>query len=404
MLEKGLLKNGRRILYFSYPFHDDGAPHQSMAALWLARHGCEVDIVAWGNHEIPSWLRDYPTIRYRLVRKTGLRSAIKLLFLLLFAIRHAKPSLVYVQGAQQTPFLLWLPWLKGSARILYHTQDYVGPGQHWFYETCERFFARRADWVISNEPNRARFLASSYRLRCMPEVIRTALPRWWSVPDRDEEYRQSLLARAGLGNTSQPRLVVAGGAYRADRMSPELLEAFALLPGNYAIVFNSWMDPGSPSRRACEEHMARLGLRERVIFLGVLPFADLLKLYAACDIGILLYPNSGVGHFYQAPGRMTEYLRCGLPIVTSNFPGLELLTLKYELGAVANPYEPIEIAAAIRSIGDRLDIEMSGWSSRLTGVAMTELVYDQDAMKVFSRIIGQPCLRFVTSTEGYFSK
>ncbi len=303
----------------------------------------------------------------------------------IFLFWREKPDFVYIQGAQHTPFVIWLPWVKGKSRLIYHTQDYLGPGQHWFYEWCERYFARHADCVICNEPNRARFMASSYKLKQMPEVIRTALPSWWPVPARDQVYRRSLLEQAGLGDIEQPRLIVAGGAYRQDRMSPELVQAFCQLPSNYALVFN-YMPVGSTSQLACKEHLAQLGIHDRVLFLDSLPYAELLKLYAACDIGILLYPNNGIGHFYQAPGRLTEYLRCGIPVVASDFPGLELLVMKYNLGSVANPYNPEAIAKAIDHIGRLSDAELDEIRLRLISLATTEFAYEHQAEAVFSRI------------------
>jgi glycosyltransferase involved in cell wall biosynthesis len=374
------------IFYFSYPLRDDSAPHQAMAAFWLARQGFKVTFFAWGNEEQPAWLKDYPTLDYHQLPKRGLISAFSLLIELIRRFFQIGPNWVYVQGAQQTPFLLWLPFLKRNSYLIYHTQDYVGPGQHAFYEWCERFFARRADYVISNEINRARFMASSYRLKQMPAVIRTALPSWWPVPERDESYRQELLEKSGLQGLETPRLIVAGGAYRPDRMSSEVLQAFAQLPRNYALIFN-YMPPGSPSRAVCEEHLQQLGLRERVIFLEPLPYQALLKLYAACDIGILIYPNNGVGHFYQAPGRLTEYLRCGLPIVTSAFPGLELLTLKYNIGSVADPYNPTAIATAIRQVGEVSNAELVETRNRLIALSQSELVYEKQAEPVFKSIL-----------------
>jgi len=228
-------------------------------------------------------------------------------------------------------------------------------------------------------------MASSYRLQRMPEVIRTALPKWWVVPERSEASRYQFLQRSGLINVDRPRLIVAGGPYRNDRMSPQLLDAFAKLPPNYGIIF-SWMPQGNPDRLACEAHMKRLGLTERVIILDPVGFSDLLALYACCDIGILLYPNSGVGHFYQAPGRLTEYLRCGLSIVCSAFPGLELLTLKNRLGSVADPYNPTSIAQAIQDIGSASDTELANSMARIKQLANFELAYEAQAEEVFNKI------------------
>lgn len=341
------------ILYYGYPLSQLGAPHQSMAAIHLARKYDGLDFICWGK-EPDGLSREYNNINYMPQPKGGGLSAVLLLLTLIRLIVFAKKKydIIYVQGAQQTPFLFWLPLVKSRLRIIYHTQDYLEPRRHRFYEFFEKWFARHADYVICNEPNRARFMQSYYGLQHMPVALRTALPAWWAIPDRCAEMREDILRQAGLADAEGVIIIVAGGPYRADRMSPQLLDAFSRLPDHYVIVFNGPpMEPGKSSRVECGYRMKELKIASRVVFFGGLNFRELLSLYSAGDVGILLYPNDGVGHYYQCPGRFSEYLRCGLSLVSSNFIGLELLTLKYGLGAVCNAEDPASIFTALLEAG-----------------------------------------------------
>ena len=358
-----------------------------MAALALARQGQLIDFVSWGNSEPADWLRFCEgSIRYLLYPKGRWLSALRYLAGVIGTAFSTRPDCVYVQGAQQVPFALLLLFLARQARIIYHTQDYIGPGQNRFYEVCERVFARYADWVISNEPNRARFMASSYGLKRVPEVIRTALPAWWKVPEREESYRREVLRALRLPDGNQSRLIAAGGPYSDDRMSPQLLESLVELPTSCVTVFTN-CPPGSTARRLCEEQISRLGLKGRALFWQAPNYEQLLRFFSVCDLGILLYPNSGIGHFYQCPGRLTEYLRCGLPIVTSQFPGLELLVLKYRIGEVVDPYNPKMIGAAIRRIVEVSESKAALRGQSLRKLAETELAYDMQALPVFNKIL-----------------
>ena len=378
----------QNFFYIGYLLSDAGAPHQAMAALYLAKQGHRVVFFAWGNTKPPDWLAEYPSLEYQLIPKKGLLSALKYLLYLFqsFFQYRSDIDVVYVQGAQQTPFLFWLPWVKGKCKSVYHTQDYLEPGRHPFYERFERFFARRADWVISNEPNRARFMASNYCLKQMPEVIRTALPSWWLVPERDYTYRNHLLAIASLDHVDNPRLIVAGGSYSSERMSPQVLDALAQLPDNYALIFTG-MISGKEEYTTYQSHLKQHEISKRVIEFEYLGYENLLRLYAASDIGVLLYPNSGVGHFYQAPGRLTEYLSAGLAIITSNFPGLELLTLKYDLGLSVSPYDSMLIARAIDDLGKQSNCQLAEKRTHFIEIARSSLSYEVQADVVFHRIL-----------------
>jgi len=376
-----------KVIFVCYPTDESSAPHPAMAVATLARMGHEVIYLAWGNLPPAKWLDDcIGRIQHRLCPKRGILSALGFLFEVVPTILSAKPDCVLVEGAQQTPFALWLLGLPRKFQLIYQTQNVVGPGQSWIYESCEGLFARHCDWVIVNEPNRARFFQCIYRLKKTPEVIRTALPALWPVPERTASYRDEVVLALGLANVKQLKLIAAGGGYRDDRMSPQLVEALLHLPKNYIVVFSDW--PGSDGRRRCEEQVRKLKLEGRVVFREAPGFAGMMKMLTACDIGIMLYPDTAIGHFYQSPGRLTEYLRCGVPIVTSKFPGLELLFLKYGLGETAIPDSSESIAEAIRKIGEIPVPEIEHWRKRLQETALGELAYETQALPVFEKVFG----------------
>ena len=220
-----------KILYFGYPSGKGKAPHQEMAALFLAREGYEVDHVCWGGDAADHALA-MDNLRYLPQTKRGIGSALRMLAVLARMVLGNNPSydVIYVQGAQQTPYLCWLPLVRGRRRIIYHTQDFLEPRRHRFYERFERWFARRADYVISNEENRARFMKSYYDLKYLPVVLRTALPAWWPVAGRSGELRRNIIEQSGVVRPDDAVVIIGGGPYRPDRMSPQLMEAFALLP------------------------------------------------------------------------------------------------------------------------------------------------------------------------------
>jgi len=346
-----------------------------MAAFWLRSKGFPVSILCQGpkggfTHTSP--LSELP------VRQLGVTTAAFLVSLSqsLVAARMNPKAIFYVHGHPCTPAALLALAGISRNRVIYHTQDYLEPGCHPKWEFFERRFAKRAGHVISNEVNRGRFLASHYGLQKNPWIVPTFLPRIWPAPQFDQNARRELLERFGSYPTQKARLLMHQGGFAAVRCGKAIVEALSKLPREYLLVFTGM---GSESRemeqlRTCA---GKAGVLGRVLGLSRLSYEEMQRYGAASDLGLLLYPNDGIGNFYQSPGRLTQYLACGLPILASNFPSLELLCLKYGLGAVCDCESPQAIADAILRVLSKSSEDQIKERARLRGLATDILSYDQ---------------------------
>lgn len=363
----------------------DGAPHQFMAAFWLASRGLPVRCLCQPTAEesragrIGSPLGGVQVTAWAgrgAVGQAGLAAA-----LLRHRARAGGRSVFYVQGHTVTP-AAWVA-LAGvpAEQIIYHTQDYLQPGRHPAWEFFERRVARRAGAVIVNEANRARCLAGQYGLAREPLVARTALPAAWPVPGRDAALRQRLLARlAAPPGSGAARLVIHHGPFSAERCSATAVQAVARLPAEYVLVFTG-SDCSGPRAEAARREARSAGIEGRTVFVERTTFDSALAHVACGDVGLLLYPNDGIGNYYQSPGRLTEYLRCGVPVVASAFPGFEDLVLRRELGAVCDPESPDSVARAIAGASSRLAGDGPS-RERLIRIAATDLAYDAQADRI----------------------
>lgn len=376
-----------RVLFISGELIDsDGAPYLNMAAFQLAKWGRDVIFLGpCSRGKLHDVLQYSDQLGLDLVihrAKRGFGWHIRFLIRILRRRFSASPrDVFYVQGSTACPgaYLALFGW--PSARLIYHTQNYLEPGRHPHWAFFERLLARKAGYVICNEINRARFMCSSYRLRDMPAVVRTALPSWWPIPTFDASVRQKIISQLPAAQRDGCCLILHQGQYSNVRCTRELIQAMTMLPSNYILVFTG-VDRESEAFVKGHEFVIDSGVEPRVAYIDRLPFNELLRYTAACDIGVLLYPNDGVGNFYQAPGRLTEYLRAGLPILTSEFPGFELLVIKHRLGCCCNSSSPKSISRGIKEIWEHSDEKMNSRRKRLRELAESTFTYEAGACSI----------------------
>ena len=116
------------------------------------------------------------------------------------------------------------------------------------------------------------------------------------------------------------------------------IAALADLPGASLTVVGD-----GPERGRLEALARRLGLAERVRFLGARPHAALPALLAEADVLVLPTASEGLANVW------VEALACGVPVVTSDVGGARDVIDRPEAGRLV-PREPEAIAAAVREL------------------------------------------------------
>jgi len=150
--------------------------------------------------------------------------------------------------------------------------------------------------------------------------------------------------RAKLGGAPEmPCLLVAANLVHRKGVDVLLTAAAALAPrARYAL----WIAGDGPERGALEAAAARLGIGERVRFLG--QRGDVPDLLEACDVCVLPSRREGLGV------AALEAMARGRPVVASAVGGLAEIVVAEETGLLVPPGDAAALAAALeRLIGDR---------------------------------------------------
>lgn len=147
--------------------------------------------------------------------------------------------------------------------------------------------------------------------------------------------RAAWRTREGAGADTAVLLDVA--MFRPEKNQAGLIQAVAALPGDFN--WQLWLAGDGPAHAACVALAARLGLAERVRFLGYQ--ADPGPLYAAADLAVHASRSESLSNF------LIEAQAHGLPAVAFDARGIAECMLPDETGAVIPPGDVGAFTAAV---------------------------------------------------------
>ncbi len=249
-------------------------------------------------------------------------------------------AVIYFASFASAPFTLPAV-LLGHRRWIYHSQDWI-QDQGRLPAWLERLAVRHAPVVLWNEANRAAEARRRAGRAGEILVVPTYLPRSFEAPLPSPAIRRDIAARAGVDPDAMVA-VFAGGSYSPSRLSAQLVEAIARQDDACVLVFSGPTRPPEGVEQG------------RIVDMGLLSHDDMLAAMASCDIGMLLYDYAeSFGHRYQQPGRLTEYLRCGLRLIATPFPDAERLAGQSDGCMVVQGYDVDELAAVLRESARRV--------------------------------------------------
>jgi glycosyltransferase involved in cell wall biosynthesis len=161
-------------------------------------------------------------------------------------------------------------------------------------------------------------------------VIPNPAPELPPLPSRAE-------ARAALGIVGFS--LGTAGRLTGQKALGDALDALARVPGVDLLVRGD-----GPERAALERHAARLGLGDRVRFLGAGSREDVLTLFTAVDIVLL------TSAWENLPHTLLEALAVGTPVVATAVGGIPEVVADGGNGLLVPPRDVDAIAAAIERL------------------------------------------------------
>lgn len=206
----------------------------------------------------------------------------------------------------------------------------------WLY--IERFIFPRLKNIITVSDAIASFYFKKYNINI--QVVR-------NVPFKTKYIFES---KQALTNSFEKELCVAGskiiyqGSLNKDRGIELMIRAMKYIDSTLFIVGDGDI------KNSLENLVKKIGISDRVKFLGRVPFFNLKSITKKMDLGLSLEEDVCLAYRYSLPNKIFDYVHAEIPVLVSNLPEMMNVVNKYKIGKVLQSREPQDVACEINDI------------------------------------------------------
>jgi glycosyltransferase involved in cell wall biosynthesis len=126
----------------------------------------------------------------------------------------------------------------------------------------------------------------------------------------------------------------------------------------------------------------RLGLQQKIKFIGLKKPVELKLITAKAYIGLNLLENKGLSYYYSLANKFSDYIHAGIPQVCIDFPEYSRINEQYNIALLIENLEKESIKAAIRRLVN--DKKMYDKLKENCLVCRQELNWQNEAKKLIS--------------------
>src|SRR5262249_29880409 len=234
----------------------------------------------------------------------------------------------------------------------------------------ERSAHQRAAFTLSLDEVRAKALLTDNELPSAEVIILPTSP----LALRRRPDRGYLRRKFGL-DERQRILLQIGGISDVSR-SLELAPAAQHWPDDWTLILHGFS--GDP---AYLERLRPVATGRRVILsTSLVPYSELDDLVASADVGLALFRGIDLNYVHMASGKLLQYLKCGVPVIASDFPNLRRILHDNSCGLCVSDENAVQAAAA------RILADPEVWAANATRCFQKQYDFAAHFARVLARI------------------
>jgi glycosyltransferase involved in cell wall biosynthesis len=213
----------------------------------------------------------------------------------------------------------------------------------WMERVCVRF----VDEIFTSGLLDSEYLQALFKLPNTPRVVMNLPPykplSLLSARPADSPVPNLIRERFALPKTTRI-LLYQGMIFRGRGILP-VVRALPLLADAVFVLFGE-----GGYKQEVEREAAHLGVAERVLFAGKVPYDELPRWTACADAGMVLIEPISFSYQLALPNKLFEYCMAGIPSVVSDLPAMKRVLAEYPIGVCVLHDAPAdEIARAIEN-------------------------------------------------------
>lgn len=347
------------------------------AARGFARAGYAVDFYTVQNrrYTLPRF-DDQPGIRVHVMpvafdSEPEPRWAVTLLFAAWVLAMPWRPQRLVFAGGIRGLFAAWvLQWVRRVAIVNYQTELYIGDKLDTraarAFKAMERSAARRSALTIEHDEQRVGLLLQDLGVERAKVVVVPNAPFGPAKPAPSSFLHQR------LGLAPGTRIVLAPGTVSDFFASRTVVRAAQHLQPPWHCVVHS-AQPRSAGEPYLRELQA-LDVHGRVSFsLAPIAYADIEQLMGSAAVGLALYATDlgdNTATVGLASGKLSHFLKIGVPVIVSPLPGLADFVRRHRCGAV------LEREDQLPALLDAIAADADGYRARALAAFDAHLAYE----------------------------
>lgn len=313
----------------------------------LSNEGCSVLILATKGENNETLTKKNGVTIKRIGRKFKPNTVLgKLYFSLRFTYAAIKEKGdIYHAHDLSTLLECYIASTLNKSRIVYDSHElYLSTyGEECLsqriYGIIESKIINRVDNVITVNDLIAQELMQRYNLSHKPIVVMNT-PCLKNSGDSTENIKP---------NFNGKKIILYQGTMQKGRGLFQLIESMEYLPAEYQLL----MIGDGPLKEELELLATKKCLN--VHFTGMIPLDVLSSYTKIADLGVILFENESKNNFYASPNKLFEYIHANVPILAPDYPFIQQIVTKYEIGILIKEITSKNVADSILNMFENQD-------------------------------------------------